>query len=81
MFSHNQRGVQKIESDCVYQCEIKVFFLKGGGALITVALITHHTQTLTSHNGIPWINHVFYSVTTCYSQTPHIHHNEIKLYH
>jgi len=59
MFSHNQRGVQKIESECVCQCEIKVFFLKKKRPVITVALIPHHTQTLTSHNGIPWINLVF----------------------
>lgn len=61
MFSPNQRGVQKIVSEHVtYQCEIKVSG-GGGGPAFTVALIRHHTQTLISHNGTPWINQVFYA--------------------
>lgn len=64
-------------SECVRHINLNLRSQKKKFWIIQVALIVHHTPTMTCH-GILWINIVFSQTKTCYSKNSYIHWDEIR---
>ena len=67
-------------SECVQHINLNLWSQKKTFRIIQVALIVHHTPTITCH-GILWINIVFSQTKTCFSENSYIHWDEIMLHH